>query len=132
MLRITPSYLKNNKAVALLLAVFFILAGTCSVQKIVLGSSFELHESAKQPKSTFNSGGESLLNCSLKSETVEASFINSSSTDNQLASSLLFFTVLFGICITFFEEQKTALQTGGIDNLVSPLPLFLKYRTLII
>lgn len=128
-----PSIYNMSKApVFIMLSLFFIVIGSCSIQKIISFDSFAQVESFKQPKTTLNLSNNQTT-CLSNYETVkEHIFLVESNSTNDSASLFLLFTLVSGLFISFLRNTTKSFKKANPNLLVPSLPLFLRYRTLII
>jgi hypothetical protein len=127
-----PFIYNSHKAAAIMLTLFFVVMGTCSIQKIISLDSLSQVESFKQPKTTLNLSNNQTT-CSFKNEIVKEQVLlvkNNSTKDS--ASLFLHFTLIFGLFTSFLRNTNLSFKKTHPDLLVPSLPLFLQYRTLII
>lgn len=122
---------KSKSAIVILLSLCFVLIGSCSFQKVVTGYFYSQIEISKQPKATLNSSNNQT--CSLSDETVKISILNSEKPSTKsLFHPLLLVAAILSISTFFFKEESRSLQRKRNNSLVTPFPLFLKHRVLLI
>ncbi len=125
----SSSFQNINKSIVLLLTIFCINMGYCAVQKIVSSNYYNKTEITKQPKTVVTSNSLSEL-CSSVAAEVSLLDIEKPSAKNISLSILLFSTIL-GLLASVLAEYLNLPRTYN-RSLLSPIPLFLKNRTLII
>src|SRR5690606_8813011 len=118
MLKKSRIYTNKTKSLAMLLVLFFVVLGSCSLKKVVADFANVDTELVKQVKQ--EAALTAALDCSVESViTKEASV------------PFLFLAVLSGVLVTLFRTYSISFNYLRIRPR-SPVPLFLKYNTLII
>ena len=126
------SIYNTNKAAIIMLSLFFIVIGSCSIQKIISFDSLSQVESFKQPKTTLNLSNNQTT-CLSNNETVKEHVLlveNNSTKDS--ASLFLLFTLISGLFTSFLRNTTKSFKKTNPNLSIPSLPLFLQYRTLII
>lgn len=127
-----PFIYNSHKATAIMLTLFFVVMGTCSIQKIISIDSFSSVESIKQPKTSLKLSNNQTT-CSLENEVGQKQvlLVEHGSTKD-LASLFLLFTFISSLFTFSLRNTTLSLKKTNPNLLVPSLPLFLQYRTLII
>jgi len=118
MLKKSRIYTNKTKSLAMLLVLFFVVLGSCSLKKVVAHFAAVDTELVKQVKQ--QAALTIVSDCAvdiLKAKDISVPF--------------LFVTVLGAALATFFRTYSVSFNYLRI-RLRSPVPLFLKYNTLII
>jgi hypothetical protein len=133
MIKVNHSILNKSKsATIILLSLFFVMVGSCSIQKLITGDSYAQLEISKQSKTVLNSNNHQTV-CLLTDEVVKGSLLSveTFSVKNYL-NPLLLITAILGENIFLFKGESGIFQKQSNNPLASSFPLFLKYRVLII
>jgi len=120
---------KMNKPIILFLTVFCLNMGYCSLHKIT-SNNFNYKEGfTKQPKSLVNNNFENACTLSEASTKISVSEVERSSGTNLSITTLttIFIAIHGSSSIVHFKFFQP-----GINHSISPIPLFLKNRSLII
>jgi len=130
MLREISSYTNKSKSLALLLVFLLAMMGSCSVKKMIASFTNQTVEIVKQPKQNFVAGNSA--SCSVDVMTVNASLLDFGKTSgNNLFVFFFLVSGLIGFTASLYRSHNN-LFSDFKRKVSSPIPLFLKYNTLII
>lgn len=121
----------KNKAVILLLVLFFMATGTCAIQKIIVDSLHISLENSKQPKASVSSA-INFSSCPLDQCSIGKSSLSNHLQKNvRLLSTDLPRTSIIGL-FAYKPIANYSFKEIPIGMSSSNTPLFLKHRSIII
>lgn len=123
---------KRETLAFFMLSFFFVTMALCSIQKVNAAPLRNQVEMTKQPKTAVNVTSSS-LSCSLENNPLTSSIIDvEHSVQKNIAQSLALVLLVCSLFSFFKKEEKLLFHAADYTFSISPLPVYLKHRSLII